>query len=205
MPVFYPPESRHAGPAPRQEPAGEFRGRVHALASHLPLQVLLYCHLCYAPCWWASCVCMLQLKFQYLPAYYQGLLVTGVVLLTVVEAVRLYLGYVGNLQEKVPELAAFWLLSFLFQLPILLFFLTDEETLILPLERAVHALYLLLLLAQILASFLALRAMTRKLTVLFHLRQLGKVQNLRHAGAMSATYGLPYYSSVLPVSPDPCR
>ncbi|KAM8866243.1 transmembrane protein 17A [Synchiropus picturatus] len=220
MPVFYSPESLHMGlayvgtsvlannsrsadsvaPRGRQEPAV-----VNTLASHLPLQMLLYFNLFYFPCWWFSSVFMLQVKFQYLPAYYQGLLVTGVVLLTVVEVARLYLGYVGNLKEKVPELAAFWLLSFMFQLPILLFFLTDEETLILPLERAVHALYLLFLLAQILASFLALRAMTRKLTVLFHLRQLGKVQNLRHARAMSATYGLPYYSSVLPVSPDLCR
>ncbi|CAB1322316.1 unnamed protein product, partial [Coregonus sp. 'balchen'] len=36
----------------------------------------------------------------------------------------------------VPELAGFWLISFLFQLPILLFFLTDEDIIILPLERA---------------------------------------------------------------------
>lgn len=99
-----------------------------------------------------------------------------------------------------PELAAFWLLSFMFQLPVLLFFLTDEGIIILPLERAVHSFYLLFLLAQILASFLALRTMTRKLTMLFHLRQFGKVDSLRHAG-MSPVYGLSYHRSVLPVPP----
>jgi len=102
-------------------------------------------------------------------------------------------------RHQVPELAAFWLLSFMFQLPVLLFFLTDEGIIILPLERAVHSLYLLLLLAQILASFLALRTMTRKLTLLFHLRQFGKVESLQHAGT-SPVSGLPYRRSVLPMS-----
>lgn len=107
---------------------------------------------------------------------------------------------VSPLCHQVLELAAFWLLSFMFQLPVLLFFLTDEEIIILPLERAVHSIYLFFLLAQILASFLALRTMTRKLTLLFHLRQFGKVDSLRHAG-MSPIYGLPYHRGVLPVSP----
>ncbi|TNN49801.1 Transmembrane protein 17A [Liparis tanakae] len=142
---------------------------------------------------------MLYFQFYYLPGYYRALLITGMILLTLVEVVRLYLGYVGNLKEKVPELAAFWLLSFMFQLPVLLFFLTDEGIIILPLERAVHSLYLLLLLAQILASFLALRTMTRKLTLLFHMRQFGKVESLQHAG-MSPVSGLPYRRSVLPMS-----
>jgi transmembrane protein 17 len=57
----------------------------------------------------------------------------------------------------VPELAGFWLISFLFQLPILLFFLTDEDIIILPLERAVHSIYLLFILSELLASFFALR------------------------------------------------
>lgn len=46
---------------------------------------------------------MLSFQFPYLPGYYQALLITGVVLLTVVEVVRLYLGYVGNLREKVIQ------------------------------------------------------------------------------------------------------
>uniref|UniRef100_A0A8D3AIN0 Zgc:112294 n=1 Tax=Scophthalmus maximus TaxID=52904 RepID=A0A8D3AIN0_SCOMX len=143
--------------------------------------------------------CASFLQFYHLAGYYQALLITGMILLTVIEVARLYLGYIGNLKEKVPELAAFWLLSVMFQLPVLLFFLTDEGIIILPLERAVHALYLLFLLAQILASLLALRTMTRKLALLFHLRQFGKVEGLRHAG-MSPVCGLPYRRSVLPVS-----
>nr|XP_020453949.1 transmembrane protein 17A-like isoform X1 [Monopterus albus]XP_020453950.1 transmembrane protein 17A-like isoform X1 [Monopterus albus] len=173
---------------------------INEQVSHLPLQMLLYFNMFYFPCWWFSAVFMLEVKFYYLLGYYQALLITGVILLTVTEAVRLYLGYIGNLEEKVPALAAFWLLTFMFQLPVLLFFLTDEGIIILPLERAINSLYLLLLLAQILASFMALRTTTRKLTLLFHLRQVGKVENFQHVG-MSPVYGLPDHHTVLPISP----
>lgn len=211
-------------------------------------------------------------QFYYLAGYYQALLLTGMILLTMVEVVRLYLGYIGNLEERViradtlseaqlavsltgpmqvcsttlsgqkaaalallatadcsigasphltdplcpplllsssppstschqvPELAAFWVLSFMFQLPVLLFFLTDEKIIILPLERAVHSIYLFFLLAQILASFLALRTMTRKLTLLFHLRQFGNMDSLRQT-RRSPVYGLHYHRGTLPVTP----
>ncbi|XP_014015490.1 transmembrane protein 17A isoform X1 [Salmo salar] len=193
---------------------------VNELVSHLPLQMILYFNIFYFPCWWVSAVLMLDLKLYYLPGYYQALLVTGVVLLTICEITRLYLGYIGNLKEKslslcsslsdqVPELAGFWLISFLFQLPILLFFLTDEDIIILPLERAVHSIYLLFILSELLASFFALRAMTRKLTLLFHLRQFVEVENLHHLhhhhlhlAGKSPAFGMPYYGrTVLPMPP----
>uniref|UniRef100_A0A672IHD9 Transmembrane protein 17A-like n=1 Tax=Salarias fasciatus TaxID=181472 RepID=A0A672IHD9_SALFA len=182
MPVFYSPipENLQMGLAymggsvftNNRTADSDFKRQQEDLVSHLPLQMLLYFNMFYFPCWWFSAVFMLEVKYPYLPGYYQALLITGIVLLTLIEVIRLYLGYIGNLKEKVPELAAFWLLSFMFQLPVLLFFLTDEGILILPLERAVHSLYLTFLLAQIVASFLALRTMTRKLTLLFHLRQI---------------------------------
>ncbi|CAL8327668.1 unnamed protein product [Arctogadus glacialis] len=181
------------------------RSAVHELVSHLPLQMLLYFNMFYFPCWWASAVAMLHLKLCLLPGYYQALLVTGVILLTAIEAARLYLGWVGNLTEQVPELAAFWLLSVSFQLPVLLFFLTDAAILILPLERAVHGVLLLLLLAQIACSFLALRAMTRKLTLLFHLRQIGEVESPRPRHHQLHPLGPlpPHHRSVLPMTGDP--
>lgn len=48
-------------------------------------------------------IILLYLQFYYLPGYYQALLITGMILLTVIEAVRLYLGYIGNLKEKVIQ------------------------------------------------------------------------------------------------------
>ncbi|RXM96244.1 Transmembrane protein 17A [Acipenser ruthenus] len=142
----------------RTRDSGDGQGskEAHEMVSHLPLQMLLYFNTYYFPFWWTSEVLMLELKYCWLPGYYQSLLVIGMVIITLTEGLRLYLGYVGNLKEK---------------LPILLFFLTDEAIIILPLERAVHVIYLLFLLSEVLAAFLALRVMTRKLTLQFHLSQ----------------------------------
>lgn len=49
------------------------------------------------------CQNVLAFQFHYLQGYYQALLITGVALLTVVEVVRLYLGYAGNLRKKVIQ------------------------------------------------------------------------------------------------------
>ncbi|TFK04696.1 mitogen-activated protein kinase kinase kinase 2 [Platysternon megacephalum] len=71
----------------------------------------------------------------------------------------------------VPELAGFLLLSFLIQLPLLLFLLTDEHIIRLPLETAVHIIYLVFLASEITAAFFALKVMTRQLTTQFYLKQ----------------------------------
>ncbi|KAF7687228.1 transmembrane protein 17A isoform X1 [Silurus meridionalis] len=144
-------------------------------STHLPLQMLLHFNMFFFPFWSLSEIVMLHLKFTLLPGYYQCLMVSGIMIISILEVLRVYLGYIGNLKEKVPELAAFWLISIAFQLPILLFFLTDEGLIILPLERAVHSLYLAFILGEVFSSFLALRVMARELTMQFHLRQFGHV------------------------------
>ncbi|XDV21407.1 hypothetical protein PO909_026507 [Leuciscus waleckii] len=201
MPVFYTPIPQNLRVGLANVSGGDFRdpyqdNEVFAeVWSHLPLQMLLYFNMFFFPFWWISEVMMLHLK----PTYYQCLLVTGMVLISIFEVLRVYLGYIGNLKEKVPELAGFWLISFLFQLPIVLFFITDQDIIILPLERAVHSLYLAFLLGELLASFLALRVMTRKLAQQFHMKQFGPVQGLHTAEALPM-FGLPHGGrSVLPV------
>ncbi|XP_065445816.1 transmembrane protein 17 isoform X4 [Chrysemys picta bellii] len=71
------------------------------IVSSLPLQMSLYFNLYFFPFWWVSSVVMLQLKYPVLPDYYKFILVTVIVLASLIEAIRLYLGYMGNLQEKV--------------------------------------------------------------------------------------------------------
>ena len=51
---------------------------------------------------------------------YKFILVTLLVATTIIEITRLYLGYLGNLTEKVPELAGFWLLTVLLQFPMVI-------------------------------------------------------------------------------------
>ncbi|XP_035196207.1 transmembrane protein 17B-like isoform X3 [Oxyura jamaicensis] len=184
----------------------------HEVLASLPLQMMLYFNACYFPFWCLGEGMMLQLKYSLLPRYYQLLLLAAFLILTLTEGARLYLGYIGNLQEKVrlpspmrswkgnpgavfppeggthpikgihippqqplpkqvPELAGFLLLSFLIQLPLLLFLLTDDHIIRLPLEMAVHSLFLAFLISEVVAAFLALRVMTTQLAAQFYLQQ----------------------------------
>ncbi|XP_029991563.1 transmembrane protein 17B [Sphaeramia orbicularis] len=139
--------------------------------SSLHLQMSLYFNMWFFPLWWISETVMLHLKYPALPDYYKFIIVTILILMTLIEAIRLYLGYAGNLQEKVPELAGFWLLSILLQLPLILFQLFNEAILIQPLERAVHIVLGIFVLTQALFGFVALRDMVRHTESQFHLRQ----------------------------------
>uniref|UniRef100_A0A8C6UMM4 Transmembrane protein 17 n=1 Tax=Neogobius melanostomus TaxID=47308 RepID=A0A8C6UMM4_9GOBI len=139
--------------------------------SSLNLQMSLYFNMWFFPFWWICEIVMLNLKYSALPDYYKFILVTILIVMTCIEAIRLFLGYAGNLQEKVPELAGFWLLSILLQLPLILFQLFNEAILIQPLERGVHIVLSIFILTQALAGFIALRDLVRHTESQFHLRQ----------------------------------
>ncbi|KAI7811903.1 transmembrane protein 17B [Triplophysa rosa] len=147
--------------------------------SSLPLQMALHFNMWYFPFWWISEVVMLQLKYLALVDYYKFILITVLILMTIIEAIRLYLGNVGNLQEKVPELAGFWLLTLLLQFPLILFQLFNEAILIQPLERGVHIILAFFIFAEALFGFVALRALVRHTESHFHLRQFDGIQELR--------------------------
>ncbi|XP_075302313.1 transmembrane protein 17 isoform X2 [Opisthocomus hoazin] len=139
------------------------------ILSSLPLQMSLYFNVYFFPFWWLSTVVTLHLKYPVLSDYYKFILVTVMILASLIEVIRLYLGYMGNLQEKVPELAGFWLLTLLLQLPIILFLLFNEGLKIQPLERAVHIVFALFLAFQVIAAFFTLKRMVNKLAVHFRL------------------------------------
>ncbi|KFQ24445.1 Transmembrane protein 17, partial [Merops nubicus] len=141
------------------------------ILSSLPLQMSLYFNVYYFPFWWLSAVVMLYLKYLALSDYSKFILVTAMIIASLVEVIRLYLGYMGNLQEKVPELAGFWLLSLLLQLPIMLFLLFNEGLKNQPLERAVHAIFALFLIFQVFAAFVTLKRMVNKLATQFCLEE----------------------------------
>ncbi|XP_064378438.1 transmembrane protein 17B-like isoform X1 [Dromaius novaehollandiae] len=92
--LFINNKTRDSGSAQIYHPARE------VLAS-LPLQMMLYFNVCYFPFWCLAEGTMLQLKYSLLPRYYQLLLAAAFLILSLAEGFRLYLGYIGNLQEKV--------------------------------------------------------------------------------------------------------
>uniref|UniRef100_A0A670IF83 Transmembrane protein 17 n=2 Tax=Podarcis muralis TaxID=64176 RepID=A0A670IF83_PODMU len=145
------------------------------IVSSLPLQMSLYFNLCFFPFWWVSSIVMLQLKYPVLPDYYKFILVTVIILTSLIEMIRLYLGYMGNLQEKVPELAGFWLLSLLLQLPLILFLLLNGGLKIQPLERAVNIVFVVFLVFQVVTAFIALRRMVNQLATRFRLHEFDQL------------------------------
>lgn len=145
------------------------------MVSSLPLQMSLYFNSYFFPLWWVSCIVMLHLKYSVLPDYYKFIVITVVILITLIEAIRLYLGCMGNLQEKVPELAGFWLLSLLLQLPLLLFLLLNEGLKNLPLEKAIHSIFTVFLTFQVISAFLTLKKMVNQLAARFHLQDFDQL------------------------------
>ncbi|KAF6106730.1 transmembrane protein 17 [Phyllostomus discolor] len=145
------------------------------MVSSLALQMSLYFNAYFFPLWWVSSIMMLQMKYPILPDYYKFIVVTVIILITLIEAIRLYLGYMGNLQEKVPELAGFWLLSLLLQLPLILFLLFNEGLMNLPLEKAVHIIFTMFLTFQVVSAFLTLRKMVNQLATRFHLQDFDRL------------------------------
>lgn len=48
-----------------------------------------------------TCLFLTFLQYPLMPIYYQALLLAAYLMIILTESLRLYLGYIGNLQEKV--------------------------------------------------------------------------------------------------------
>ena len=81
---------------------------------------------------------MSDVKYHLLNYLYKFVLVTILVAVIIIEVVRLYLGYLGNLTEKVPELAGFWLLTILLQLPLQGFLLFNTDLILVPIGNIIY-------------------------------------------------------------------
>ena len=85
-------------------PRGELRDRLGSeIVSDLPLQMCLFFNVCYFPFWLAVEVTILCMKYLYLNYLYKFILITVLVAVLLIEVTRLYLGYLGNLTEKVHD------------------------------------------------------------------------------------------------------
>lgn len=141
------------------------------LVSSLSLQVLLYLNVFYFPCWLGVILTVASVKYHLLNYLYKFVLITILVAVIIIEVVRLYLGYLGNLTEKVPELAGFWLLTILLQLPLQGFLLFNTDLILVPLEISAGSVMMMLILSELLSGFFALRQITRHQANKFHLQQ----------------------------------
>ncbi|XP_071849457.1 transmembrane protein 17-like [Apostichopus japonicus] len=158
------------------------------LVSSLPLQIALYFNVYFFPFWLLTCVVILALKFQHLEQLFQFVIITIYIVISGTEAMRLYLGYLGNLQERVPELAGFWLLTLVLQLPLLVFLLAASGGKPTPAEIGVHIIFLIFLLSEIVVGFFALKVMSRQQVMKFHLQEFDDILNPNRDQSESSRY-----------------
>ncbi|KAK3882201.1 hypothetical protein Pcinc_013420 [Petrolisthes cinctipes] len=138
------------------------------VVSSLPLQMVLYFSTLFFPCWMITSSVMLSLKFAYVSSLYQWVLVAVHTSIPVIEVIRLYIGHIGNLEEKVPELAGSWLLTLLLQLPLLSFLLLVPGTHSLPMDYAVNSIFLVFVLLHLAFGYRAIKNTAAHQTLLYH-------------------------------------
>ncbi|PNF24795.1 hypothetical protein B7P43_G15258 [Cryptotermes secundus] len=139
----------------------------------------LYFNVVFFPVWLVTVVIMLQFKYECLSNIYRFIVVTVLIAVIGIECLRLYMGYLGNLTEKIPELAGFWMLSLLLQMPLQLFLFVNEETVPLPIERVVQGVMLSFLAVQLVSGFFALRHASQHQANRFHIMQFQSIPDSR--------------------------
>ncbi|EFO28150.2 hypothetical protein LOAG_00330 [Loa loa] len=131
------------------------RTEVEVLSS-LPLQIALHYNVCLAPFWTIGLIVGLISKMHYLSVTHLVVLLTLLFITVIVEFVRLFLGYYGNLGEKISALSGFWVTSIVLQVPIAAFSFLNIN-IPTPLEQILSFYHGLFLLIEIIAGFLVIR------------------------------------------------
>lgn len=150
----------------------------HDYISSLPFQMALYFNVFFAPFWFICSVVVLVVKFSSLIILYKIILVAAYSMFSIIEIIRLYLGYVGNLMERVPELAGSWLLTLLVQFPLIMLLLFNEQQNIYPLERSVNLVMAIFVWFEVICGYFAIRTMVNYQMTRFHLRQFTDLEQI---------------------------
>jgi transmembrane protein 17 len=98
------------------------------------------------------------------------------------------LGYLGNLQERVPELTGFWLLTLIIQTPLCVFLLAIVWIPIeqngfqivyqIPMQFALQLIHFLFVVFEDIFGFISVRVLARYQIARFHYKQFDPNQNL---------------------------
>ncbi|CAH8287654.1 unnamed protein product [Heterobilharzia americana] len=136
--------------------------------TNLPLQMAFYFNSLYAPFWFLGTLMTLVIEFAYLDPVYKVITTSIFALYSVLEGLRLYLGYAGNLMELVPELAGSWLLTVLIQLPAISFLLFNPHMILSSFERTVHIIEFIFIIFESVVGFFVLKLMVQIQAIKFH-------------------------------------
>lgn len=117
-------------------------------------------------------------QFDYLSTIHKTLSTLSLLLITPIECLRLYLGYSGNLKDKIPDFAGFWILSTFLQFPMQLYLsLAAPQIQKFMLAWSMEIITTSLLALEIVIAFFAIKGRSRERAQLFHLQHLLKSRN----------------------------
>ncbi|KNC47358.1 transmembrane protein 17 [Thecamonas trahens ATCC 50062] len=142
------------------------------MAASLLLQMLLYYSGLFSLMWGIITACIMAWKWDNLDdaPVFQYITMVVFVIWAVVEPLRIWFGFVGNLKEKVPQLAAHCLLNVFPQIPVLIYLAAFQPSL-LPFERVANVIQLLLVIVSAGVGFATTRSLVRNQTSQFYLNQ----------------------------------
>ncbi|XP_060529871.1 transmembrane protein 17-like isoform X3 [Cylas formicarius] len=125
--------------------------------SNLPLQIAAYLNVVFAPIWAVIMMILLYNNYEEFSEIYKFLVVTVILIAFTLEPLRLYMCYEGNLKDKIPELAGFWMLSTFIQFPLQAFLLFDSRLQIYYIQVAAQGVMFLLLSIELICGYCALK------------------------------------------------
>ncbi|ESN93964.1 hypothetical protein HELRODRAFT_87870, partial [Helobdella robusta] len=144
----------------------------------LLLQMLLYFNAVFFPVWLLVVITLLILKIDILPNFYETIMVSLYACMSLVELTRIYLAYVGNLMEKVTELAAFWVLTVALQFPAIIFLSVYGPFLQKPVERCFNIILALFIITEIIVGAYCIKKMVDLMMIRFKLKQHSGLNNV---------------------------
>ncbi|KAI8925828.1 hypothetical protein BC831DRAFT_426367 [Entophlyctis helioformis] len=146
-----------------------------AILSSLPFQMLMYFNIFLYPVWLTGAWLVFTWKMAWFQLSYWHLYQTLFLMLafSIMEPVRLWLGYNGNLRERVPEISGCFVFSCFPQLLVLVYLLVGQpftsRGFSLPIETALNFVYMCLVVPEIVFGYLAARAIVKQRTIEFFL------------------------------------
>ncbi|CAF1132330.1 unnamed protein product [Brachionus calyciflorus] len=161
-------------------------------ASSLPLQIILYFNAYFSIVWAIGTSFLwpiLGFSSTEDTRVWIILILFSFILLVIFEIIRLYIGYVGNLSERVPELTGFWLLTLMIELPLSCFLIaivwvplgTGDIKLVIaekiPMQFALQIFHTFFVFLEVIFGFIALRVLARYQISRFHYKQFEKYED----------------------------
>ncbi|XP_076388535.1 transmembrane protein 17B isoform X2 [Megachile rotundata] len=134
--------------------------------------MVLYVNLWLFPAWLLIVIVNLDAKYNNLTSIYKLITVMVFSISSISEVLKLYLGYVGNLSGKIPELASCWFISILIRFPLEMFLLLDRGILSEFSEILVNRVMIFVLSIEIVTGVLALKNLANYRAKTFYLLQI---------------------------------